>query len=85
MGDAVIIAVAEEDGLAKHEDEGARGVGEEAVDGVVPWDDEVVAGAAFGAIDGVFKPAMEGACGEFADWVGAGADGCDGKRHLVLE
>lgn len=85
MGDAVVVAVAEEDGLAKHQDQRTRGVGEETVDGVVPWDDEVVAGAALGAVDGIFEPAMECAFGEFADGVGAGADGCDGKWHLVLE
>ena len=85
VGDAVVGAVAHEDGLAEESDEGAGFVGEPAAVGLVEVDDEVVGDVAFGTEDGGFEGAVEGGGREFADGVGSGADGCDGEGHLCCQ
>jgi hypothetical protein len=82
VGDAVVGAVAHVDGFAKESDEGAGGFGEPAVVGLIPVDGEVVGGVAPGAGEWLLEDAGEGAYAEFADRVGAGADGCYAEVHL---
>ena len=80
--DAVVGAVAHEDGLTEEGDQWAGLVGEEAAGGLFEVDDEVVGHVAFGAEDRRLKRAMERGDGELAYGVGAGADGCNGQGHL---
>jgi hypothetical protein len=82
VSDPMVGAVAHEDGLAEEGDEGAGFVVEPAAVGLFEVDDEVVGDVALGAEDGGFEGAVEGGRGQFADGVGAGADGCDGEGHL---
>ena len=81
VSDSVAGAVSHVDRLFEKRDERPRGLGEPAVGGFVPVDGEVVGGVAFGADDRRLQLMLEGACGEFADGVGAGTDGCYAEIH----
>ena len=81
VSDAVVGAVAHVDRLLEKGDERAGGLGEPAVGGLIPVDGEVIGDIAFGTEDGCVEPALEGACGEFADGFGAGTDGCYAEVH----
>ena len=63
MGDAMVVAVAHEDGFAEELEMTARALSEEAIDGLIPLRDEVVADMALRAKDRLVEPAMEGARG----------------------
>ena len=82
VGDAVVGAVAHEDGFAEESDKWAGVVGEEAAGGLFEVNYEVVGDIAFGAEDGRLQRAMEGGYRKFAYGFGAGTDGCDDQGHL---
>jgi hypothetical protein len=76
VSDSVVGAVAHVDRLFEERDKRAGAFGEPAVGGLIPVDGEIVGDVAFGTEDWGFEPTLEGAGGKFADWVGAGTDGC---------
>ncbi len=67
MSDAMVRAVAHQDGLAQPLDQRAGLFGKPSIVGLVPVRYQVVGDLALGAGERRLKPAMECAAGEFAD------------------